>query len=118
MKRMGSQVIMPFSTWYQATASVRMPGSMARSARGRTRVLTPSSGGGGALRAQDLGERRAADLQLALVGLARADEPLDLEAGALQRARQRRAGVALRPREDLHGGRRGGERHRAARHGS
>ena len=68
----------------------------------------------GALDAQDLGQRGAPDLELALVGLARADEALDLEARALERAGERRAGVALGPREDLDGGRRGGERDRAA----
>ena len=55
------------------------------------------------LDAQDLGERGAADLELALVRLARADSALELEARAAQRARRARPGVALAPREDLDG---------------
>src|SRR4051794_5758276 len=58
---------------------------------------------GGILDAQDLGERGAARLELALVGLARAHHALDLEAGPVQRPGEPRLGVALAPREDLDG---------------
>src|SRR5829696_7211596 len=70
----------------------------------------------GGLGAQDLGERGAADLELALVGLARADHALQSEAGLPDRAREPRLGVALAPREhlDRHGG--GGEGDRPAGH--
>src|SRR4051794_40753013 len=66
------------------------------------------------LHPQDLFQRGAADLELALVRLARAERPLELVARPLERARDRRLRVALRPREDLDRGRRGGERDRAA----
>src|SRR4051812_17295733 len=65
---------------------------------------------------QDLGERRAPHLELALVRLAGADHALDLEARAAQRAGEPRLRVALAPREDLDRHRGGGERDRAARH--
>src|SRR5918994_7442215 len=67
------------------------------------------------LHAQDLRERGAADLELALVGLARADHALDLEARAADRARGAGVAVALAPREDLDGRRGRGERDGAAR---
>src|SRR5215211_2589233 len=64
--------------------------------------------------AQDLGERGPADLELALVGLPRADDPLDLEAGAADGAGGARLAVALAPREHLDGGGRRGDRDRPA----
>src|SRR3954451_4457552 len=64
---------------------------------------------------QDLRERRAADLELALVRLARPDDALDLEARAAQRAGQARLRVALAPREHLDRHRGGGERDGATR---
>src|SRR5829696_1059227 len=65
-----------------------------------------------AFHAQDLGERRPAHLELALVGLAGADDPLDLEAGAADGAGGARLAVALAPCEHLHrsGGRGDGDR--------
>ena len=80
----------------------------------RLRVWTPYLRRG--LDAEDLRERRAADLELALVGLARADHALELEARAAQRAGERVLGVALAPGEDLdrRGGR--GDRDAGARH--
>src|SRR4029079_6212534 len=70
--------------------------------------------GRGFLHTQDLRERGADDLELALVGLARADHALDLEARAADRARGARLRVALAPGEDLDGGRGRGERDGAA----
>src|SRR3954447_16793486 len=67
---------------------------------------TSASIRGDLLHPQDLGERRAPDLELALVGLARAHQALDLEARAPQDARGARLAVALAPREHLD--RRGG----------
>src|ERR687894_1672509 len=67
------------------------------------------------LDAVDLRERRTADLELALVGLARADHALDLEARAADRARGARLAVALAPGEDLDGRRGRGQRDGAAR---
>src|SRR4051812_14429728 len=67
------------------------------------------------LHTQDLRERGAADLELALVGLARADHALDLEARAADGPRRTRLAVALAPREDLDGRRGRGERDGAAR---
>ena len=64
--------------------------------------------------AQDLRERGAPDLELALVRLARADHALDLEAGAADRPRGARLAVALAPREDLDGRGGRGERDGAA----
>src|SRR3954469_21690704 len=49
-----------------------------------TTTTSASIAGRRRLHPQDLGERGAADLELALVGLARADQALDLEAGAAQ----------------------------------
>ena len=66
------------------------------------------------LHAEDLRERGAADLELALVGLARADHALDLEARAADRPRRARLGVALAPGEDLDGRGGRGERDGAA----
>src|SRR5215210_2501244 len=66
------------------------------------------------LDAQDLRERSAADLELALVGLAGADDPLDLEAGAANGAGGARLAVALAPREHLDGGGGRGDRDRPA----
>src|SRR3954469_25858933 len=72
-------------------------------------------GGGLLFHAQDLRERGAPHLELALVRLARADDALDLEPRAPDRAGGPRLAVALAPREDLEGCRGRGERHRAAR---
>src|SRR5688572_30653644 len=64
--------------------------------------------------AQDLRQRRAADLELALVRLARADHALDLEAGPADRPRGAGLAVALAPGEDLDGRGGRGERDGAA----
>src|SRR3954451_1348036 len=79
-------------------------------------TMTSASIRGRLLHPQDLRERRAADLELALVGLARADEALDLEAGAPQGARRTGLRVALAPGEDLDGRSGRGDRDRAAGH--
>src|SRR5215218_4278692 len=78
-------------------------------------TMTSVSIRGGLLHAQDLRQRGAADLELALVRLARADHALDLEAGAADRARRAGVAVALAPGEDLDGRGGRGERHGAAR---
>src|SRR3954470_17270428 len=70
------------------------------SRRGRA----PVAGSGPHLDPEDLGQRGAADLELALVGLARPERALELEAGALERARDPGLRVALGPGEDLHRG--------------
>src|SRR5215210_2948972 len=75
-----------------------------------TTMTSVSISGGSVLHAQDLRERGAPDLELALVRLARADHALDLEAGAADRPRGARLAVALAPGEDLDG--RGGRRER------
>src|SRR4051794_40382962 len=49
--------------------------------------------------AEDLGQRGPADLELALIRLASADDPLDLEARTADRAGGARLAVALAPRE-------------------
>src|SRR5215216_8032219 len=77
-------------------------------------MTSASIRGGRLLHAQDLRERGAADLELALVGLARADHALDLEAWAADRARRARVGVTLAPCEDLDGRGGRGERDGAA----
>src|SRR4029077_18292451 len=64
---------------------------------------------------QDLGEGGATDLELALVGLARADQALQLETRPAQGLRDRRGGVALAPGEHLD--RDGSRRDRDARTG-
>src|SRR3954451_15120499 len=79
-------------------------------------TMTSASIPGGLLHPQDLGQRGAADLELALVGLAGADQALDLEPGAAQRARSAGLAVALAPGEHLDGGGGRRQRHRAARH--
>ena len=66
----------------------------------------PADGSQRLLDAQDLGERRAPDLELLLGRLARAEHALELVPGR-RRARARRGrAVALGPREDLDGERR------------
>src|SRR4051794_30797119 len=81
-------------------------------------TMTSASICGRLLHPEDLRERGAPDLELALVGLARADQALDLEPGAARGARRAGLRVALAPREHLArgGGRR--DRHRAAGHGA
>ena len=64
--------------------------------------------------AQDLGQRRAADLELLLGRLARAQDALELVPGPAQRARQGGLLVALGPREDLDRGAERGELDRGA----
>src|SRR3954469_11767867 len=59
----------------------------ARPASPAPTTRTSASIRGRLLHPQDLRERGAADLELALVGLARADEALDLEPGPAQGAR-------------------------------
>ena len=71
-------------------------------------------GGSGLFRAEDLREGRAAHLELALVGLARPDHALDLEAGAADGARGAGLAVALAPGEHLDGRGGRGERDGAA----
>src|SRR4051812_23758368 len=78
-----------------------------------TLVLRVSVGG---FDPQDLGKGGPPDLELALVGLARADDALDLESWPPDRLGQARLPVALAPREHLDGDGRGGQRDRAARH--
>src|SRR4051794_8546646 len=79
-------------------------------------TMTSASIRGGLLHPEDLGERGAADLELALVGLARADQALDLEPGAAEGARGAGVRVALAPGEDLDGGGGRSDRHGAAGH--
>ena len=96
MKRIGAQVTTLFSTWYQVTVhahglSIATRGPESEGSRPsirpgvRQRLLLASDRRFG-LDPQDLGERGAADLELALVGLARAD----------QRAGSRSPGAAAR----------------------
>src|SRR4051794_41150008 len=74
-----------------------------------TTMTSASIRRGSLFHAQDLRERGAADLELALVGFARADHALDLEARAADRARGAGVAVALAPREHLDGRRGRGE---------
>src|SRR4051794_34616285 len=56
-----------------------------------------------ALDPQDLRERRTRHVELLGRWLARAEDALDLVARQAQQARERAVGVAIRPREHLHG---------------
>src|SRR5829696_1770954 len=118
MKMIGAHVMIQLSTWNHCSATVSMapvsPLNLERRLGPGPHSTDVLSRGGSLLRAQDLRERRSPDLELALVGLARADDALDLEAGAPDRARGPRVAVALAPREHLDGRGGRGERHGTA----
>src|SRR5687768_8133014 len=95
---------LPSGSW--SSRITRRPASASSAAATRPAspaptTMTSVSILGRLLHAQDLRERGAADLELALVGLARADHALDLEARAADCARRARLAVALAPGEDL-----------------